>query len=166
MYVFNIQTQSSRPQSINLHRVVLHTVVLQGNHIFRTGDTLQDGDCTLRQRVQLRQIRTKDLNRDIAANAGQHLGHAHFNRLSKAVRDARKILHRCADRGDNRCLIAMPPLFARRQHKEHIGLVKSHRVQADLVGASACDGVLNLGYIVEHRAFDAAIDQGAFFQTD
>ena len=82
-----------RPASIRFtdDRIILRAFVERRVHVLGAIDAGQDRRQLARDLVELRDVRTEDLHRDVAAHAADHLLHAHVDRLREAERQSRKV---------------------------------------------------------------------------
>ena len=116
---------------------------------------------------------TEDLHRQVAAHAGEHLRHAHFDRLGEAVGDAREVLHHLAQLVGEPFLVRLAPFGTRLEHQEGIGLVQPHRVETEFVGTGARDDAFHFRHPrhdgllhaqVECRTVCSRLIEGSFSQ--
>ena len=80
------QAETSRLHAVHRNRVILCTLIECGVDILGAVDAGQNDRQLVRNLVKLGDVRAEDLHSDIAANAADHLLHAHVDRLREAER--------------------------------------------------------------------------------
>ena len=111
-------------------------------------------------------VGTEDLDGDVAARAGQHFRNAHGDGLGKVVLQPGEIPHHFAYIVNDRVLVRRTPFCLWFEHEEVVGLVQSHRVEAQFVGTCARDDALYLGNCLENGRLHALVDVGGLCQID
>ena len=114
-------------------------------------------DSLARDLVQLGDVGAEDLHRDVAAHAADHLLDAHVDRLREAERQSRKLGEHLAELLQQRGLVGGLPLLRRLQDQERVGLVRPHRVEAELVGAGARDDAGDIRHLARMADWSLAL---------
>ena len=96
------------------------------------------------QARQLLGVGAKDLDRQVASHARQHLRGAHFNGLGEAQVHARNRLASLPDGVDEFFLGLEAPLLAGLQHQKAVCFVEPHGVEAEFIGTDPRNDVLDL----------------------
>ena len=113
---------------------------------------------SLGQCVQRGEIGAEDLDRHVAAHAGQHFRDAHLDRLGEAVGDAGELVDHLRISSISHSLSGLRHSPCGLQHQEGIGLVEAHRVEPELVGADARDDAATSGTRLQQRLLDRQVD--------
>ncbi len=118
------------------------------------------------QAVQRCQVGPENLDRQVAAHAGQHFRHAHVDRLREGKADAGEIGHHRAQLVGQPGRVGIAPGVARLQHHEGVGLVEAHRVEAEFVGAGAGDDGFHFRHLGQNDFLHAAVDGDGLVEAD
>ena len=164
--LFHAQTKPTSLQTVHRHAQILHTVVLYRVHVLIAGNRLQERFNLARILIELVEFGSENLDRQIAAHTDNHFRHPHFNRLCEAVLDAGHGVEHFAHFVHQRFLALHAPLALRLQQQIRVGLIESHRVEPDFVGASTRHNAGDLRYRLHNGAVDFQIECGTLFEAD
>ena len=123
--VIHRQTETPRFQPVHGDRVILRAFVERRVHVLGAVDAGQDRRQPARELVELGDVGTEDLHRDVAAHAADHLLDAHVDRLREAERQSRKVGEHLAELLNQRGLVGRLSLVRRLQDQERVGLVRA-----------------------------------------
>ena len=167
LHVADIQAQTPSCQSIHLQPQILYAAVLYGVDILRAGNFFQYLLHLLGQRIQGVQIRAKHFQRQITAHADNHLGNTHLNRLREAVNQTGKSIQHLTQAVQQRFLVTgHAPLFFRLQLQKGIGLIDTHRVEADFIGTGPRHDAGHFRHFFHYRLLKATVQGQCLGQTD
>ena len=116
--------------------------------------------------VQIVLVLAEDLDGQIAAYAGEHLGDAHLDGLGEGIGHPGEILQYMTDAVHEGVLVRHRPFFHGLEYQEAVGLVQTHRVQAQLVGAGAGDDAGHLRHPLDEGTLHRHVDLQGLFQID
>jgi hypothetical protein len=101
----------------------------------------------------------------LAANTADHLLHAHVDRLGEAQRDAREFDEDLAQVLQELGPVAGTSLLDRLEHEKRVGLIRAHRIEAELVGTGARNDPADVGNLHERR-LQPGVDREGFVEID
>jgi hypothetical protein len=164
--IVHVQPEPAGRQPVDLDLHVLDAIVLQGEGVLGARYPLDPGLDLRGQAVQGVQVGAIDLDRQVAAHAGQHLGDAHVDGLGEGKAHAGKVGHDGAQLVGQPGRIRVTPGVAWLQHHEGVGLVQAHGVQAQFVGTGAGDDGLDLRYLLQDGLLHPAVDDQGLVEAD
>ncbi len=117
--------------------------------------------------VQRREVGAENLDRQVAAHAGQHFRHAHVDGLREAEKPMPgKSAITARIWSASQALSGLRQLSRGLQHHEGVGLVEAHRVEAEFVGAGAGDDGLHFRHLFQNGLLHAAVDGDGLVEAD
>ena len=164
--LIDIQTEPPGLKAVHCHAQVLHTIVLNRVHVLVAPHCLEQRFDLARVLVELFEVGSKNLYSEVAAHADDHLRYPHFDRLREAVLDAGHRIEHFAQFIHQRFLALHAPLSYRLQQQIRIGLIETHRIEPNFVGAGARDHPVYFGDSLHDGLVDLEIECGTLLQAD
>jgi len=133
--------------AVNIDEQIIHPVIGDGHGFAGAVNPLQPRLNRARQPRQLGIVGAEQLDRQIAARAGQHFRRAHFDRLGEGRLDTGELFHHFAQFTQQPFLVLHAPFIARLQLQEAVGFVGAHRIKAQFVRSDAGDHRFDFGHL-------------------